>query len=259
MTAKNPFEVKSVGNAKQGRSVVLLHEVESYSVLVNTLQEQLATQYKTFTITSPKLDRAEKEAYCEGHLTDWLTLDRYFAESLESCQVRQVTLIAFGPTTALAQSQYHRLPRSVRGLVLIDPSCRPNQSATEILLAKLERYLPMGLPFRSAAIGFDGMPLLHRVRCPVLLVVTNSANQLQREQAELMSVRIPTAWLIDLRSSTTISEAIPPHSKLDGDSASLTSLANPSSLDLSRIISQFMDLPAKCSQKSSGVQPATKA
>jgi hypothetical protein len=58
--------------------------------------------------------------------------------------------------------------------------------------------LPLGLPLRVRSKGFDSKPFVQRIRCPVLVVLSQEAGEFERVQAYELANRIPSAWVVDL-------------------------------------------------------------
>jgi len=119
---------------------------------------------------------------------------RRFAEVLEE-QVSALTLkrlslvgVSWGGPICIQYAS--TFPRNMRRLVLIDAKARLKQSAVERGIEWLENFLPLGLPLRPLSKAFDPRPLLHRVRCPTLVLKTHPEDP----DAEFLADRIPNAW-----------------------------------------------------------------
>jgi hypothetical protein len=107
------------------------------------------------------------------------TIDRYsemdkeaqsVANTLAAQGFRHGHVIAFGAAANLLLRVYLAFPKVVRSAVLVAPTLRPYPSKWQKLIQTLDGYLPLGLPFRSPLRGFDPLPFLHKVRCPMLIL-----------------------------------------------------------------------------------------
>lgn len=122
---------------------------------------------------------------------------------IEEKSLKRLTLIATDWGGPIAIQYAATFPRNVRRVVLLDARARLTQSILELLIEKVEEYLPLGLPLRPLSRAFDPRPILHRVRCPTLIL---SSAEYQNDAAFLLA-RIPNAWSEPL-DSEKLSERI---------------------------------------------------
>lgn len=144
---------------------------------------------------------------------------------LDLLKIRNAAFIAFEDASIIAQALCLRRPRLVRTLVFVDGATRAHPSSFVRLLDRVEKFLPLGLPFRSDFPGFDGKPFLQRIRCPVLVALSAGASPYRKEQAKLLVEGMPTSFLKNL------SEQEP-------------------GADLVAAVEEFQNIPAKCPQKN---------
>ena len=126
---------------------------------------------------------------------NWQSIADEVAAMVCSEKLKQVSLVAFGLATSIAQNLCLLQPRLVRSMVLFDVCTRPCADWVNQSIDWLEKKLPMGLPFRSRVRGFDGRPFLQRLRCPVLVVSTPGASAHECEQSRLTAESLPTSWI----------------------------------------------------------------
>ena len=132
-----------------------------------------------------------------------------------------------GAGAALAQNLALSQPKTVRSLAIVDSSSRPHPTRWERFVDWIEERLPFGLPLRLGSSGFNVKAYVHRLRCPLLVIVTSKASLFIREELKSLAERAPTAWNVELAGS------------LDRQIA-----------DLSDTLLSFQDTPAKCPQKN---------
>jgi|GEM_PF-264410 len=119
--------------------------------------------------------------------------------ALSDLGVRSAIFIGIADAGAVLQALALRSPKMVKTMILIDSTSRPYPSAFMSGLARLEAFLPLGLPFRNSRnIGsFDSLPFAHRLRSPCTVAVSNEATTYQRAQARVLAARLPTAILLE--------------------------------------------------------------
>lgn len=181
------------------------------------------------------LDRYRIIAPCAA-LPEVDQVERYTARlsaSLEQGGVKRLTLLGTGAGASVAQALGVALPGIVRRVLLVDPTARITPSLGTRIIDRLERFLPTGLPLRSLGNQFDSRPQLHRLRCPVLILVSMRATLFEQSQARVIARRAPNARL--QRMSTALLDA----------SGRLSS-------ELLELLEQFNLTPAKRSQKPVG-------
>ena len=146
-------------------------------------------------------------------------------KTLDNLKIKQAAFITFGATCTLIQNLALQDLKSVRTIVFIDATCRPHPSKLMRIADKIEDSLPLGLPLRMQNQSFDAKPFLHRIRCPVLVVITDKASGYQREQAAVLAAGLPSAWSVEVKDSFDLGE-------------------------FARMIEDFQEVPVKCSQKN---------
>jgi pimeloyl-ACP methyl ester carboxylesterase len=109
--------------------------------------------------------------------------------------VRRITVFGYGDGGSLAQALALADSRLVRRLILLNAATRLRPGCVLRALDALESFLPLGLPFKSSSADFDSRSELHRIVCPVLIVVSGTANAYCSNQAALLGQRIPNSWL----------------------------------------------------------------
>ncbi len=206
----------------KGRTFVLLYERQnqgaahrtSYLNALKILPEVLSETSRVLSLSTPYITAS-----------NWKQNVEAVSEELQASKVRQFSLICFGGAGTVAQYLYLKNFRSVRTLISVDVTSRPHPGSLEKLFDKVERYLPLGLPFRSRGEGFDASPFLNRVRCPSLVVVSPEATAYEKAEALTISRALPTSWHLDL-SSEDAWATLPDH------------------------ILSFQNIPVKCPQKN---------
>jgi pimeloyl-ACP methyl ester carboxylesterase len=161
---------------------------------------------------------------------NWRNITNDLAGLLKINSIRQASFYVYGDGCAIAQSYYLDQPKVVRSMVLINPSTRAHPGHVSKIIDRLEELLPLGLPLRSSAKGFDGRSFLQRIRCPVLIVLTPSPTAFLRQQARLMESGLPTSWILQLQNKSS------------------SGLFDPE--ELFDHISVFQQIPAKSPQKN---------
>lgn len=150
---------------------------------------------------------------------------------LSELGTKRTTIVAYREGTPLAQALGALSAEVVRRIVLIDPQARVSPSTRDRTIDKVEMFLPLGLPFRALNNNFDSRPLLHRVRCPVLVVDSPHADQYHREQAHYIAKKLPNAWHEKLETPVFLGE-------------------RGLSEEFSRRLEEFLQVPAKRPQKN---------
>jgi pimeloyl-ACP methyl ester carboxylesterase len=196
----------------EGRPFVLVYDDVAYETMALGAARTIAERALAMAVKSPVLN-----------VNNWETLASEFEALLKGRSFRQVSLIGFAAGAVLAQHLALTAQKFVRTMVLVDGTARAHPTCLERLAAWCERRLPLGLPLRSQAQGFDSSPYLQRIRIPSLLVVTSQATSYQLKQAQFLARRLPTAWQARLAA---------------GNQA----------LELGRLVANFQDVPARCPQ-----------
>lgn len=152
------------------------------------LMERVSLPYKTGIIA--------------GHYPDMFHVDEFTNSLAAVCEVeklKRLSLLGLGVGAALVQAFAIENQRLVRRVVLVNGTTRLAPSHITRLIDLIERRLPLGLPLRPLSRAFDSRPQLHRLRCPVLVVLSPDASAFERTQAEILSQTIPNCWLEVLR------------------------------------------------------------
>ena len=123
------------------------------------------------------------------------------AEAIEKKKVRLGVVLGLLSGANLSQAFTVLRPRFVRRLVLVNPTSRLKPSIVTRSIDWLERFLPLGLPLGRLSRGFDSRPFLHRIRCPVLILLTSEASHYEKSEEAILSRSIPNAWATALPTS----------------------------------------------------------
>ena len=91
----------------------------------------------------------------------------------------------------------------------------------------------LGYRFARFRNPIDARPALHRIHCPVLVLVTCATSVFLHEQSKLISDRIPNAWWKELEQA---------HLTEDGSFSE----------ELRQILREFLQVPVKRPQKALG-------
>ena len=205
-----------------GRPCVVVHEAGSALSLVEPLVRDLSNRGRVLLLESPVVSDA-----------NWELLADSILELLQTASIRHCSFVSFGACGALVQAVALRSLRLARTIVLVDASTRAHPSQFSRVIDQLESRLPLGLPLRLSASGFDAKPFLQRIRCPVLVVSSPYATPYERAQASVLEAGLPTAWMLSLSPDKAAQ-------------------------DLSQVVAEFQEVPAKCPQKRAAAsQPAT--
>lgn len=208
------FYIDVSADAGRGRAQIILVESSFYAALANDIFQVLSQRTRALVFQIPAID-----------YNNWRELTQALLLKLTELQIRQAAFIALGAAGSILQNLCLVESKVVRSAVFVDAATRPHPNRWIKLVDRLERNLPMGLPFRGDFKGFDGRSLLQRIRCPSLVLSTPHADSYLKEQAKLMCLHLPTSWYFDL-SSDYSAERI---------------------MDL---VLEFEQVPAKCPQKN---------
>ncbi len=123
-----------------------------------------------------------------------------FAESviaeLERKSLKRITLIGIEDGASVVQALTILEPRLIRRAVLVNPNSRVNPTFFSRAIDWIEKFLPVGLPFRAVTKEFDSRPFVHRIRCPILIVTTPSENFYRVRESEYLANKIPNCYLV---------------------------------------------------------------
>ena len=132
-----------------------------------------------------------------------------FCEELEEALIREkikrVTVLGIGPGASIAQALAVSAPKIIRRAIVCNATTRMAPSLGSIIVDRMEKFLPLGLPLRNLSADFDSRPFLHRIHCPVLVLYSKSQRTFVKEQGDFIVERIPNAW-IDILEREPINE-----------------------------------------------------
>lgn len=209
--------LRTLCDSGRGRTVLLLVEQQGeHRKLVESIVSALAQRGRVVALEYSSIKGSQWRENCDH------TIKR-----LGELSVRQFSIVGLGSAATIAQELALRQLRQVRTLVLVDATTRPHPSLSSRIIDRLERSLPLGLPLRRNSVEFDGRPLLHRLRCPALVISTTLASQLSRAQSAILLSGLPTAF------SATIAAT---------DFEQL-------SIQVAEAAEGFQETPAKCPQR----------
>ncbi len=137
----------------------------------------------------------------ELDLKKLLELSEAFKNLISSEKLTRLTLVGVDWGGALVIHYAANNIKNVRRVLFVDAISRPKQLPLEKAFEWIERFLPLGLPFRPISKEFDPRPIIHRVRCPVLVVTENgSTNSIElRAHAKFLMERLPNAWQTEIQ------------------------------------------------------------
>lgn len=208
-----------IADQGSGRAFLLIIDTDRYRKMAETLHASLANSCRSVLIHIPPVS---------DH--NWEDQTNMLLEAISALGIRQVSFVAFGAGGAVVKNLALREPKMVRTIALVDATARPHPTWLSRSIDSLEHFLPLGLPLRSPKHGFDSRATLHRLRNPILSVVTSGAGTFLKHQGMLVSREAPTAWYVDLSETA----------QSGGDETAI----------LSDLVLNFQDIPVKCPQKN---------
>ena len=216
-------KIKIVSDAGKGRTFVVLFERGNYDHLAQTLAESLAAKSRSLLLECAFVSDS-----------NWQALTNELHQQLKNLNIRQCSLVGFGPASSIIQNLCLQDLRLVRTAVLVDASFRPHPTFISRVIDRIERALPLGLPLRQRLTGFDSKPYLQRIRCPVLVVSTAQSSELSRSQSQCLAQALPTSWRTELVAEVGADE-------------------------LCQQVLEFQEVPARCPQKNLNEQSTLAA
>lgn len=187
--------IRVLRDSGQGRPFILLYESGIYQALAERLCNALATRTRSILIETDEInDRV------------WSTLTERLGAVLGELGLRQASFVTFGAAGTILQCLALADMRAVRTAILIDASTRPHPGWFLRILDRIERFMPMGLPFRSTDKGFDGRSALQRMRFPTLVVNSPLATPYLKSQGSVLLNGLPTAWYGELVPGDYVNE-----------------------------------------------------
>lgn len=136
-------------------------------------------------------------------LKNIVTLSEVFKNLVFQEKLTRLTLVGVGCGGPLVIHYVANNIKNVRRVLFVDAISRPNQLPLEKVFEWIERFLPLGLPFRPLSKEFDPRPIIHRVRCPVLVVTENIfSNSIElKAHAKFLMERLPNAWQSEIKEN----------------------------------------------------------
>lgn len=198
----------------KGRAFVIVFERSTSDKLTSQLFDALVQRGRALLVECDDIDNE-----------NWQNLTRGLIELLSKNSLRQASFVGVGPTCALIQNLAIGHLKLVRTMVLVDGTTRPHPTLSSRIIDRIEASLPLGMPFRTKSLGFDGRSFLQRIRCPALVVTSRSATPFLEAQARELAINLPTSWHVILSQ--------PDQSR-----------------ELADLALEFESVPAKCPQKS---------
>jgi pimeloyl-ACP methyl ester carboxylesterase len=130
-------------------------------------------------------------------------LSERFKTLITESKLTRITLVGVEWGGAVAIHYAANNIKNVRRVLFVNALSRAKQLPIEKGLEWIERFLPLGFPFRPISKDFDPRPIIHRVRCPVL-VVTQASSQIEdiKIHTKFLMDKLPNAWHAELELST---------------------------------------------------------
>lgn len=127
----------------------------------------------------------------------FIALSIEFKNLILKAKLTRLTLVGVDWGGAIVVHYASENIKNVRRVVFVDALSRPMQHPLEVAFEWMERFLPLGLPFRAISRDFDPRPTIHRVRCPVLVLTQNTGEELEKH-AKFFMERLPNAWRAEI-------------------------------------------------------------
>ena len=153
-------------------------------------------------------------------------------DEIEKLGMKRITLIGIEDGASVVQALSILDPRLFRRAILIDPRSRVSPGIGTKVVDWIEKFLPVGLPFRAMNKDFDSRPFLHRIRCPILVALSPQENFYNMRESSYIASKIPNCYLVKTKSNPI---------EADGDRFSSEFLD---------LLKEFQDSPAKRPQKN---------
>lgn len=219
--------IHGIGQTQPARnnSLVIIPDAVTDPTAVRRLIDVFSSDLRVYCFSPKDLDT---QAQCTAE--EVLARTRELARELNSVhQIKRANILGIGSGAFVAQALSFLYPKIVRRLILVNAQCSPQFSLAGRVINFVDRFFPAGLPFAANAIDFDPRSSLHRVRCPVLVVVSRHADPYLKKDAQLLVRKIPNSWVreLDLPGGNTAPE---------------------SSTALEGVIREFLEIPVKCAQ-----------
>lgn len=175
------LKLEKLNESTEGESVIFVGPPEEVKHLVASLP----IPTNSYGFVPEELD-----------LKKLLELSEVFKNLISSEKLTRLTLVGVGWGGALVIHYAANNIKNVRRVLFVNAISRPKQLPLEKAFEWIERFLPLGLPFRPISKEFDPRPIIHRVRCPVLVVTeSGSTNSIElTAHAKFLMERLPNAW-----------------------------------------------------------------
>ncbi|MDZ4786419.1 MAG: alpha/beta hydrolase [bacterium] len=166
-----------------GQPLVVVFESQNQNQVLSYFHELSLEDCKVLLVSCSKISDIGCDDLTEGLL-----------KFLDLNSIKQATLLGVAEAGAVVQNFTIAYQRRVRRLILLDSPTRPYRSKFEKLLEKIEKVLPLGLPFRAVSAAFDSRSFLQRIRCPALIITTPLASGYIINQSKILINSMATAW-----------------------------------------------------------------
>jgi hypothetical protein len=127
-----------------------------------------------------------------------LTFAELILEELQKLELKRITLVGFENGASIVQALTILSPRLFRRAILVDPLSRVSPGFLVRFVDWIEKYLPVGLPFRAINKDFDSRPFLHRIRCPVMVVLSPAESFYNSIESTYIAKKIPNCYLLKM-------------------------------------------------------------
>lgn len=215
MDTSNPTQAISLINDQgTGRPFIILIEGRDYIEFASAAAAAISKRARVLLFETPTITA-----------DNWRELAANLITQLGVNSIRQASFVGFAAAAHLIQEVALLDMKSVRTIILVDPTSRPHPSFISRVIDRIEEYLPLGLPLRGERREFDGRALLQRIRCPALLVLSANASSLSRSDVPIMADRMPTCWMVELSNTSAVAE-------------------------FADLALEFQEVPAKCPQRA---------
>ncbi len=162
-------------------------------------------------------------------LDDFDTYIDTLAAALEVEKLKRITAVGIGDSALFALALTARHRELVRRVMLVSPVFPAVPSGG--WLGAVDRFIPFGLPLAFERSSRDIRTYAHRVRCPSLLLHGAEEPNADRSRSDFLAGRMPNARTKQLK-----------HPLYAADGAL--------SLEVCKHVREFIDVPAKRSQKN---------
>lgn len=123
-----------------------------------------------------------------------------------AANLRRLTLLGIDWGGSVVVQYCSDQPRNMRRALFWNARARLRRTSMDRVVEWIEQYLPLGLPLRPLSKAFDPRPILHRVRCPALVIVEESSDESLIAESEFLGARIPNAWVKKIKIQNLAAE-----------------------------------------------------